>query len=195
MKPQDALQRVIENREIFHDEMVELMRQVMRGEVSPVLTAGILAGREASGERRQIPGRHGRRSELLRSEPRKYAEPVGKDVELAEREDHEIGKQPDPVRPAAAAECLGSGDQEVGRGDDQGADSHLLRRRKLAPAHRLLFPAREQERPEQRGPGRNQQAESRPGTAGHRIDAVDAEHHEDHREGDSNAKIPSKAAR
>ena len=42
--PQDALQRVIENREIFHDEMVELMRQVMRGEVSPVLTAAILSG-------------------------------------------------------------------------------------------------------------------------------------------------------
>jgi anthranilate phosphoribosyltransferase len=42
--PQQALQRVIEHREIFHDEMVELMRQVMRGEVSPVLTAAILAG-------------------------------------------------------------------------------------------------------------------------------------------------------
>jgi anthranilate phosphoribosyltransferase len=44
IKPQDALQRVIENREIFHDEMVDLMRQVMRGEVSPVLTAAILSG-------------------------------------------------------------------------------------------------------------------------------------------------------
>jgi len=42
--PQQALQRVIEHREIFHDEMVELMRQVMRGEVSPVMTAAILAG-------------------------------------------------------------------------------------------------------------------------------------------------------
>ena len=42
--PQQALQRVIEHREIFHDEMVDLMRQVMRGEVSPVLTAAILAG-------------------------------------------------------------------------------------------------------------------------------------------------------
>ena len=42
--PQDALQRIIENREIFHDEMVGLMRQVMRGEVSPVLTAAILSG-------------------------------------------------------------------------------------------------------------------------------------------------------
>ena len=42
--PQDALQRIIDHREIFHDEMVDLMRQVMRGEVSPVLTAAILSG-------------------------------------------------------------------------------------------------------------------------------------------------------
>ena len=42
--PQEALQRTIEHREIFHDEMVELMRQVMRGEVSPTMTAAILTG-------------------------------------------------------------------------------------------------------------------------------------------------------
>src|SRR3546814_20558133 len=42
--PQEALQRTIEHREIFHDEMVDLMRQVMRGEVSPVMTAAIFAG-------------------------------------------------------------------------------------------------------------------------------------------------------
>ena len=42
--PQEALQRVIVHREIFFDEMVELMRQVMRGEVSPVLTAALLTG-------------------------------------------------------------------------------------------------------------------------------------------------------
>ena len=42
--PQQALQRAIEHREIFFDEMVELMRQVMRGEVSPVMTAAILTG-------------------------------------------------------------------------------------------------------------------------------------------------------
>lgn len=42
--PQDALQRAIEHREIFFDEMVGLMRQIMRGEVSPVLTAAILTG-------------------------------------------------------------------------------------------------------------------------------------------------------
>ncbi|MEB2316255.1 MAG: anthranilate phosphoribosyltransferase [Xanthomonadaceae bacterium] len=42
--PQEALQRTIEHREIFHDEMVALMRQIMRGEVSPVMTAAILSG-------------------------------------------------------------------------------------------------------------------------------------------------------
>ena len=42
--PKDALQRAIEHREIFRDEMVDLMRQVMRGEVSPAMTAAILAG-------------------------------------------------------------------------------------------------------------------------------------------------------
>jgi anthranilate phosphoribosyltransferase len=42
--PQEALQRTIEHREIFHDEMVDLMRQIMRGEVSPTLTAAILTG-------------------------------------------------------------------------------------------------------------------------------------------------------
>jgi anthranilate phosphoribosyltransferase len=42
--PQQALQRTIEHREIFHDEMIDLMRQIMRGEVSPVLVAAIVAG-------------------------------------------------------------------------------------------------------------------------------------------------------
>ncbi len=42
--PQQALQRVIDSREIFHDEMLHLMRQIMAGEVSPVLVAAILSG-------------------------------------------------------------------------------------------------------------------------------------------------------
>jgi anthranilate phosphoribosyltransferase len=42
--PHDALQRTIEHREIFHDEMIDLMRQIMRGEVSPAMTAAILTG-------------------------------------------------------------------------------------------------------------------------------------------------------
>jgi anthranilate phosphoribosyltransferase len=42
--PQQALQRTIEHREIFYDEMVSLMRQIMAGEVSPLMTAAILTG-------------------------------------------------------------------------------------------------------------------------------------------------------
>ncbi len=42
--PQEALQRTIEHREIFHDEMIALMRQIMHGEVSPLMTAAIITG-------------------------------------------------------------------------------------------------------------------------------------------------------
>ena len=41
---QQALQRTIEHREIFYDEMLSLMRQIMAGEVSPVMMAAILTG-------------------------------------------------------------------------------------------------------------------------------------------------------
>ena len=42
--PQEALQRTIEHREIFHDEMLHLMRMVMSGELSPVMTAALITG-------------------------------------------------------------------------------------------------------------------------------------------------------
>ncbi len=41
---QQALQRCIEHREIFHDEMIELMRAIMRGEVPDAMLAAILTG-------------------------------------------------------------------------------------------------------------------------------------------------------
>ena len=41
---QDALQRAIEHREIFHDEMLSLMRRIMSGEVSPVMIAALTVG-------------------------------------------------------------------------------------------------------------------------------------------------------
>ncbi|CCD38303.1 Anthranilate phosphoribosyltransferase [Candidatus Paraburkholderia kirkii UZHbot1] len=41
---QEALQRTIEHREIFHDETLHLMRQIMRGEMSPVMAAAIITG-------------------------------------------------------------------------------------------------------------------------------------------------------
>ncbi len=40
--PQEALTRCIEHREIFHDEMLKLMRMIMGGEMSPVMMAAIL---------------------------------------------------------------------------------------------------------------------------------------------------------
>jgi anthranilate phosphoribosyltransferase len=42
--PQQALVRLIEQREIFYDEMLSLMRQIMGGEVTPAQIAGILIG-------------------------------------------------------------------------------------------------------------------------------------------------------
>jgi len=42
--PQQALTRLVEQREIFHDEMLSLMRQIMRGELTPVQVSGILTG-------------------------------------------------------------------------------------------------------------------------------------------------------
>ena len=42
--PQQALARLIEQREIFHDEMLSLMRQIMRGELTTVQIAGIITG-------------------------------------------------------------------------------------------------------------------------------------------------------
>jgi anthranilate phosphoribosyltransferase len=41
---QDALQRTIEHREIFHDEMLALMRKIMNGEASPVMIAAFTVG-------------------------------------------------------------------------------------------------------------------------------------------------------
>ena len=42
--PQEALQRTIEHREIFHDEMLKIMRMIMQGELSPVMTAALITG-------------------------------------------------------------------------------------------------------------------------------------------------------
>ena len=44
ISPQEALGRIIEHREIFHDEMLELMRSIMGGEMSPVLISAIITG-------------------------------------------------------------------------------------------------------------------------------------------------------
>ncbi|MBK6975446.1 MAG: anthranilate phosphoribosyltransferase [Sterolibacteriaceae bacterium] len=44
ISPQEALTRIIEHREIFHDEMLALMRAIMGGEMSPVLIAALAIG-------------------------------------------------------------------------------------------------------------------------------------------------------
>ena len=42
--PQEALQRTIEHREIFHDEMLRIVRMIMSGELSPVMMAALITG-------------------------------------------------------------------------------------------------------------------------------------------------------
>ena len=44
LTPQQALQRTIEHREIFHDEMLQIVRLIMSGECSPVLMAALITG-------------------------------------------------------------------------------------------------------------------------------------------------------
>jgi anthranilate phosphoribosyltransferase len=44
MTPQEALGRLIEHKEIAHEEMLSLMRQIMGGELSPLLIAAIVIG-------------------------------------------------------------------------------------------------------------------------------------------------------
>jgi len=44
ISPTEALARCIDHREIFHDEMLHLMRMLMRGEMSPQMAAALLTG-------------------------------------------------------------------------------------------------------------------------------------------------------
>ena len=39
MTPQEAIVRLIEGREIFHDEMLDVMRGIMGGTTTPVQTS------------------------------------------------------------------------------------------------------------------------------------------------------------
>lgn len=42
--PAEAIQRTVEHREVFHDEMLHIMRQIMRGELTPAQIAGFVVG-------------------------------------------------------------------------------------------------------------------------------------------------------
>ena len=44
ISPQEALTRTIEHREIFHDEMLHVVRLIMSGELSPVMMAALITG-------------------------------------------------------------------------------------------------------------------------------------------------------
>jgi anthranilate phosphoribosyltransferase len=74
LSPQAALQRVIEHREIFHDEMVELMRSIMRGEVSPVMTAALLTGLRV---KKETVGEIAAAAQVMREFSRKVIVPAG----------------------------------------------------------------------------------------------------------------------
>ena len=47
---QEAINRLCDKREIFYDEMVDLMRQVMEGKVTPVQLSAILMGLHVKSE-------------------------------------------------------------------------------------------------------------------------------------------------
>jgi anthranilate phosphoribosyltransferase len=47
---QKALQHVIQHQEICYDDMLNLMRQIMAGEVSHVMLAAIISGLRVKGE-------------------------------------------------------------------------------------------------------------------------------------------------
>lgn len=50
MTPQEALHRIVAHQHLTHDDMVALMRQIMQGEVSPVLIAAIIIGLRVKNE-------------------------------------------------------------------------------------------------------------------------------------------------
>ena len=50
ISPQQAIQRCLDQRELSHDEMLAMMRLIMGGELSPVLTAGFLIALRAKQE-------------------------------------------------------------------------------------------------------------------------------------------------
>jgi len=79
MTPQDALTRIIEHREIFHEEMLSLMRQIMSGEVSPALIAAIITGLRV---KKETIGEIAAAAQVMREFATKV--PVGDDLELVD---------------------------------------------------------------------------------------------------------------
>ena len=103
--PQQALARLVEQREIFHDEMLSLMRQIMSGELTPVQIAGILTGlrvkKETVGEIAAAAGarvaKHGGRSVSSTSGSADVLEALGVNLDLT------------PGQVAASIDAIGIG--------------------------------------------------------------------------------------
>lgn len=72
--PQQALQRIIDQHELSHDEMLQLMRQIMRGEISPVMVAAILSGLRV---RRETIGEISAAAQVMRELSTKVVTPHG----------------------------------------------------------------------------------------------------------------------
>ena len=70
---QEALQRVIEHREIFPDEMLALMRRIMTGEMSPVMAAALITGLRV---KKETVGEIAAAAEVMRELSRKVQAPA-----------------------------------------------------------------------------------------------------------------------
>ncbi|MBN8503707.1 MAG: anthranilate phosphoribosyltransferase [Burkholderiales bacterium] len=68
----EALQRVIEHREIFPDEMLHLMRRIMTGEMSPVMAAAFITGLRV---KKETVGEIAAAAEVMRELSRKVVLP------------------------------------------------------------------------------------------------------------------------
>src|SRR3954469_7574577 len=83
----EALARVIDHREIFHDEMLTLMRRIMSGEMSPVMIAALAMGLRV---RKETIG------EITAAAPvvREFATPAAVCAEPAQAPPLTVGTQP-----------------------------------------------------------------------------------------------------
>ncbi|RVT86132.1 anthranilate phosphoribosyltransferase [Inhella crocodyli] len=70
----EALQRVIEHREIFPDEMLHLMRRIMTGEMSPVMAAALITGLRV---KKETVGEIAAAAQVMRELSRKVNVPAG----------------------------------------------------------------------------------------------------------------------
>jgi len=75
----EAIQRTVEHREVFHDEMLHIMRQIMRGELTPAQIAGFIIGLRV---KKETIGEIAAAAQVMREFATKV--PVGDDDELVD---------------------------------------------------------------------------------------------------------------